>query len=801
MADGKDALHDAEVVGAARGTIFGSLSDEQAQVVRADLTRNRLVSCVAVAGAGKTRTAAALVVNAMIETGVGKITVMSSMRSAANTALVRINETLQSSGLAARGVVFKSQSVRTVHSLARAANMAAGRPHKIVTSVDSYLTAAIDEKLAPIRLDMMQCASFAEFWSRRDSGEYVCDLDVAATADEVVQDEESVAGDETYGLKLYKRMVAAHDPAITAEGFSEVTESELLTSLRVVRTELMDKGVPLSTTQHAKSHLIARANELMNNEGKADHVASICAFADSEEPVCGEGHVLVVDEAQDLTYSQAKIVQSTLKAGACVVLLGDPSQGVMVFAGSSSNPIAFLQAWAAVQSFTVEKFRLSVNYRSSAEIVEASEAVLPAADLAIRGQVSATFRGEPFVLLNPKNEKDEATQIGKRIEAMLKTREVAAGEIAVLSFGNFSWDGHVATALRNFKIPFLIRGRGKDAAAPAMRLLPAIQVAIGLEEFYADTEDQASALQTFVRAIGCTFSEDVRKYVSEVATARQLGVLQTFIDFTQDIIAKSERDYPSVFSGKRDVYGKKIYNKNTRRTNISKAALVARDVVKHVSSWMAAASEGQVGAGGAFTAVGAPVVKDGAVTKRLPVKLLPPHLISDPTTPLASVAYAIASSFVEVDSNRMEELDRLIASLTVQEPTLDEFVGVVALELARQEAVEEKDGVVLSTIHKFKGSERHCVIVVGINSRFDRVGVSSAKTQAYSGLHEDSCPTRAQGCACLRFKAQLEKMKKENALERLRLAHVALSRARRVLVVSAPGEVGPSFLRLRMLLD
>ena len=89
----------------------------------------------------------------------------------------------------------------------------------------------------------------------------------------------------------------------------------------------------------------------------------------------------------DLTQAQVKIVMTCLNAGACVVLVGDTSQGINVFAGASENPIEQLVQWANLEDdLTVVHKRLNINFRSTEQIVRASEAVLPDADRARRGR-------------------------------------------------------------------------------------------------------------------------------------------------------------------------------------------------------------------------------------------------------------------------------------------------------------------------------------------------------------------------------------------------------------------------------
>lgn len=384
---------DPQVVSNAHVAIRNRLSDEQVDVLGCDLGSNQLVSVVAVAGAGKTRTAACLVVECMLSTNVGRIVVMTSMRSAANTALVRVGEILEISGLSDKGVYFPSECVRTIHSLARSANKAAGRPYFITNCLDDYLEKAVDEVLSPHRLAHFGVDSFAAFWKDREClVQWAANLEELATG---ILEDHSSCSTEFHGLALYKALFRAADPALEAAKFGESKLSHLVASLREIRKELLDRWLPPSSTDPAKAKLVARANKLMEEDKVVDHSGSIHSFAASEEPVCGAGDLLLVDEAQDLTKAQQMIAFTALRAGACVVLVGDPSQGITYFAGASSNPIFAMQEEAEDGGFPVKRFKLTANYRSSAAIVRASEAVLPEPDQQARGCVTAMFSGDP----------------------------------------------------------------------------------------------------------------------------------------------------------------------------------------------------------------------------------------------------------------------------------------------------------------------------------------------------------------------------------------------------------------------
>ena len=785
---------DPQLVSNARVEIRKRLSQEQQDVLDCGFHLNQLVTCIAIAGAGKTRTAASLIVESILDERIDRIVVMTCMRSAANTALVRIGEALKISGLADKGVSVHSSNVRTIHSLARAANRFAGRPYFICSNVDDFLERAVDEVLCPHRLSRLGVGSFTAFWNARDR--LVHNANAAEVAAGIVESNPGCST-EFYGVKLFKATCPAFDPALEAAGFKEVRCSHLIASLREIRKEIMERWLPFSSTDEAKANLIKRANELMEAEKVVDHVGSIYSFASSQEPVCGTGALLLVDEAQDLTKSQQIIVLTALRAGACATLIGDPSQGITFFAGALSNPIACMQQEAEAGGFTVKKNKLTINYRSSVEIVRASEAVLPEADRVARGGVIATFTREPVKLVSSPDEHQEARKIGRSIYQCVQDG-VPHGEIAVLSYRNLNWNDPICEVLRNLHVAFTIRGLGKDTASPAGRILPALQVGLGVEEFSTDLAEQTTILQSFVRALqGCTFTEEVRTYVIETAEKRRVTAVKAYLDHTQDILDLTERDHPSQWSGKRDLLGNKVLVRNARKVNVIKATITARSAIEQMNVWISAANKGQTGIGGVYSPVGLPLVKAG-VHAGFAEPSCPPPASYVPVSPFSSVARAIAVSYLKINPLRINEYNELLMQLdNIQdEDYLESWVGAVGEQLAKLQEQEESKVVCLSTMHRFKGSERDHVFVLRMNSKFDYVNVSRSKLEAYSSLHESNC-LGIEGCSCVAFNAKHRQLLDLSISERKRVAHVALSRARQSLTVSVPGEAGESATALR----
>lgn len=759
------------------------LTPDQSSVLDEPVGNGKLIAVTAVAGSGKTRTSAALVAEAMLDPTVNQITVMSSMRSAADTALARISETLEACGLAAEGYSFPKDYVRTIHSIALRVNKEAGRPAKVVASADSFLEAAIDEKLETARLCRLGYASFEAFWA--DSHGKASGVKQKMDAN-FLRSEFPDHPPNELGLLLYKKTFAEYEPVLRDEGFDEIKASALLASLKVIRREVLDKFVGLESVEKRKSELIQTASLKMAELGLVDHSESIRSFAESEEPVAAAGHLLLVDEAQDLTQAQVKIVKTCLSADACVVLVGDTSQGINVFAGATENPIEKLMLWAKMEAgLTVVHKRLEINFRSTEQIVCASEVVLSDADRALRGRVVSKSQGPPVVLLAGAEDteyRDVARLVRSKIDAGAKPEE-----FAILALKNSTWGGQLATALRIAQIPFTIRGFSRDNSRPAARLLPVLQVGIGLEEFATEVEEQALILQKCARAIvGAALPDELRTLLVEVCNRLNVNPLVCFLEHTDILSNEIERVHPTQFTDKRDKAGNRIPKRNLRKINLAKSAILVRTVVEKLNRWFAM---GATGRSGVFPAVGIPIVTSGEVSGTSPPRSAPSGTYV-PSQPLASVARAVAVSFVNVDPARGPEINEILQSLDEKlvDDNVDTWTALVGRELSKLVDSEEKDVLVVSTIHKYKGSERPHVVVVNANESFDKVWVKQSVMEAYDGLHDADCDRR--NCHCTAFRVKRDAILHANTIERKRLAHVALSRAKQTLVVSAPGGTG-----------
>ena len=167
-----------------------------------------------------------------------------------------------------------------------------------------------------------------------------------------------------------------------------------------------------------------------------------------------------VDEFQDVSRAQLRLLRAWLaeRDGLCVV--GDPDQAIYSFAGADPR---FLTAFPEhFGGGTV--VRLEVNYRSTPEIVHAARAVLPRRE---RAEVRAAGRPGPAPTVTTyANGEAEARGVAQRLRQAHDGRRWA--DLAVLYRVN-AQSAPFEEALRKAGIPFRVRGDRAFMDRPEVR--------------------------------------------------------------------------------------------------------------------------------------------------------------------------------------------------------------------------------------------------------------------------------------------------------------------------------------------
>lgn len=476
------------------------LSEEQVSFLDLPLTGTGLNVCRAVPGSGKSTTLGNLVVRAFVDEDVEDIVVLTSTVSSKNTALDKIRGAFGACGMQN---CFSENFVRTFHSVALKRNNTVAKRPFVVRDAKPFVEQALDAAFNDRRLQNAGFDNWTEYWN----------ANAESSAAKAVLSQMPGASRERRGLVLFKRTASERDNASVAEQCGFKGHHPLSDTIKV-RAELTNRMLDYSTTHDTRARVMCDANRLMQDANAIDHATSIARLAASNEPVLGTGGVLFVDEAQDLTACQVSIVLTALRAGARVVLLGDPAQGVFRFAGANSDPIGDIVKAAANEHFEVHQAELTQNYRSTRQILAAAQSVLPDEDRAHCNGFCSKEGREVRVVMS----QDESKSICHTVNALLSQGR-APKDIAVIRFQNFHYTDRIPCALSRVGIPVAILGLGADKTHPAARTLALLLCMLS-------EEDDIQLIENAVHALGGKFSPDLSNAVTNLSNDRGCSMVR-----------------------------------------------------------------------------------------------------------------------------------------------------------------------------------------------------------------------------------------------------------------------------------
>lgn len=193
----------------------------------------------------------------------------------------------------------------------------------------------------------------------------------------------------------------------------------------------------------------------------------------------------VVDEYQDITPLQQRVLDAWLGDRDDLTVVGDANQTIYSFAGASPRPL--LEFTRRFPEATV--VRLERDYRSTPEVVSLANRVIGAARdrpagsrLRLVGQRAA---GPEPRFAEHEDEPAEAAAVARRIKDLLDGG-VAASEIAVLFRVNAQSEVY-EQALAEQGIPYLVRGGERFFARPEVRqAMIALRQAVGADTTAGD---------------------------------------------------------------------------------------------------------------------------------------------------------------------------------------------------------------------------------------------------------------------------------------------------------------------------
>jgi len=175
---------------------------------------------------------------------------------------------------------------------------------------------------------------------------------------------------------------------------------------------------------------------------------------DVRERVQDQYRYFTIDEYQDISPIQQRLINSWLGSRQDICVVGDPAQTIYSFAGAT--PV-FLNTFT--QRFPeAEVIRLSTGYRSTPEIIFAANALLRNASM---GQelVATNEHGEKPAVTGYSDESAEIAGVLKEITAILASG-TPAQEISILARTNNQLGG-IERAMNKLGLPYQVRNTEK----------------------------------------------------------------------------------------------------------------------------------------------------------------------------------------------------------------------------------------------------------------------------------------------------------------------------------------------------
>jgi DNA helicase-2/ATP-dependent DNA helicase PcrA len=172
---------------------------------------------------------------------------------------------------------------------------------------------------------------------------------------------------------------------------------------------------------------------------------------------------LFVDEFQDISPAQLRLVRAWLGDRTDLCVVGDADQAIYGFGGADPS---FLTDFA--RHFpTAEVLHLGRNYRSTPEIVDTAEAVLRDGGGSRQPRVGVRASGPRPTVTAYDTEEDEARQVAARL-GEARTSDLQWSDLAVLYRTN-AQSAAFEAALSAVGIPFRVRGAGAFLDRPEVR--------------------------------------------------------------------------------------------------------------------------------------------------------------------------------------------------------------------------------------------------------------------------------------------------------------------------------------------
>lgn len=152
---------------------------------------------------------------------------------------------------------------------------------------------------------------------------------------------------------------------------------------------------------------------------------------------------IMVDEFQDITVKEFKLIRRLTEYNRNLFVVGDPDQNIYEWRGANMDVLVDFEAWLNNPCFenqlglTAKDIILSKNYRSTPQIIAAANSLIGRNSNRVEKKLFASLQdGEPVTYVHSKSDKDEAKYICNAIRSHIENGG-RYSDFAVLYRSNF----------------------------------------------------------------------------------------------------------------------------------------------------------------------------------------------------------------------------------------------------------------------------------------------------------------------------------------------------------------------------
>lgn len=332
-------------------------TEEQIEIIRADLTPTIVV---AGAGSGKTETMAERVLY-LVANGLARpdeILGLTFSRKAAGELAIRVRTRLRQlmkAGLIKRELHLGEPTILTYHSYAS----------RIVGEYG--LRRGIESDIHPL--------GEAATWQLAN--------EIVTYFDEMPADIKQSSGVITEDVLLLAKLISEH--GVEIEDVRECTEDliEKIGSLNGRLTKSHQSIIEIANLRLIELPIVAKFNKrrLDNNQLTFDDQMWLAAelardFPDISELEKGKYKVVILDEYQDTSQSQLRLLSSLFTEEHSVMAVGDPFQSIYGWRGASADTFDTFFQYFPVKKGGEKRFSLTTSWRNDQKILDLSNQVI-----------------------------------------------------------------------------------------------------------------------------------------------------------------------------------------------------------------------------------------------------------------------------------------------------------------------------------------------------------------------------------------------------------------------------------------